>query len=371
MTEPAEFQLTVHQRDPAALAEAIGTWLPTVLGADGAVRVSDVDVPQGAGMSSVTVLFTAAWSRDGASEERRLVARMAPDPGSFPVFPEYDLERQAAVLRAVGAGTDVPVPEVVGLESTGAVLGAPFIVMNAVAGRTPSDNPPYVFGGWLLDAAPSERRALQDRTVEVIAGIHALPGPESVLPELVSPDTLRDHVVRERAYYEWTRADDGITIPVLDRASDWLEDNWPAEVSPSGLIWGDARPGNVLYDGFEPCAVLDWEMTALGPPEVDLGWIVFIHCFFQDIAKVFELPGLPDFCRPDDVVATYERASGRRVQDLYWYIVYAALRHGIVMSRVKRRMIHFGEEQRPEQPDDYVMHAAALDALIEGTYTWD
>ena len=54
-----------------------------------------------------------------------------------------------------------------------------------------------------------------------------------------------------------------------------------------------------------------------------------------------------------------------------FYLVYAALRHAIVMARIKRRMIHFGEDQVPDDPDDYVMHRASLDKLLAGTYRWD
>jgi hypothetical protein len=54
-----------------------------------------------------------------------------------------------------------------------------------------------------------------------------------------------------------------------------------------------------------------------------------------------------------------------------FYLTYAALRHAIVMARIKRRMIHFGEDQPPDDPDDYVMHRASLEQLLAGTYRWD
>ena len=111
-------------------------------------------------------------------------------------------------------------------------------------------------------------------------------------------------------------------------------------------------------------------MAALGPREIDLAWFIFIHRFFQDIAEMFEQPGLPDVCRRDDVVAVYEAASGHAVRDLDFYLVYAALRHAVVMSQVKRRMIHFGEDTEPATPDEYVMHHATLRAMIDGSYDW-
>lgn len=367
-----ETKLTVHQRDLPTVAEQIAGWLPVMLGSDGPVTVSDVHSPEGAGMSTVTVLFTATWSARGEQHTERLVARLAPDLSSFPVFPQYDLQMQHDVISAVGRLSDVPVPQMLGIEPTGSVADVPFLVMKAVEGRTPADNPPYVFVGWLFDAEPAERRALQDATVSVLAGIHDIEvSPTDFAALIPDGDPLRAHVASTRAYYEWTCADDGVRIPVLERAFAWLDENWPATNGDPVLSWGDARPGNIIFDGFAPAAVLDWEMAAIAPREVDLGWLVFLHRFFQDIATMFNFPGVPDFCRRDDIVTTYEAVTGYTVRDLDWFVVYAALRQGVVMARIKRRMIHFGEEQPPANPDEYVMHHASLTRLLDGTYSWD
>ena len=366
-----ETRMTTHTRDTATLIVRIAEWLAGPLVADASVTVTDLHAPEGAGMSSVTLLFTAHWTSGGTPQSRDLVARLGPDESSYPVFPSYDVAGQLEVVRTVGRLSDVPVPTVVAIDATGEFVGAPCGVMEAVSGRAPADNPPYVFGGWLADADPADRRALQDGTIAAIAGVHDIPDPATAFPTLVSDgDALRAHLAAQRDYYEWTRAADGLRIPVLERAFDWLEEHWP-EPTPAVLCWGDARPGNILFDGFTPAAVLDWEMVTFAPRELDLGWVVFIHRFFQDIARVFEIDGLPDFLRPADVVATYESLTGHTVRDLDWYVVYAALRHGIVMSQIKRRMAHFGEETLPDDPDDYVMHRSALEQLMGGTYAWD
>ena len=134
------------------------------------------------------------------------------------------------------------------------------------------------------------------------------------------------------------------------------------------LLWGDARVGNVLYRDFEPVGVLDWEMAAVGPREIDLGWMMFLHRFFQDISDQMELPGLPDFMRRDDVVATYEQASGATVRDPHFYMMYAALRHGIIMSRIQQRLVATGDGIMPDDPDDMIMHRSTLEAMLDGTY---
>ncbi|MGW4846645.1 phosphotransferase family protein [Nocardia brasiliensis] len=365
-------QLTVSERDLEVLAEDLARWLDSKVSADHPPRVSGLARPQAGGMSSTTILFDAEWSVDGRHERGSFVARMAPEAGSFPVFETYDLVTQYQVMSGVAEHTSVPVPGLCWLEEDEEPLGAPFFVMKRVDGRVPTDNPPYVFVGWLFDATPEQRAQLTANTVEVIAKVHEIPDPALRFPALRGAgQSLRRHVEAQKAWYRWALADDGFEIPLLERTFDWLEANWPSDPGPDVLSWGDARPGNIIFDEFRPAAVLDWEMAALGPRELDVAWVIFIHRFFQDIATRFEQPGLPDFLRRADVVAKYEELTGHTVRDLDWHIVYAALRHGIVMARVKRRMIHFGEDTDTPDRDDYVMHRASLERLLDGTYEWD
>lgn len=366
MARTDRVDLTVHERDPEWLRSSLERWLPDVLGA-GAVEVTDLELPE-TGNSSATVLFRA--HHDGA--HRDLVARLPPEDSSFPVFPGYDFALQRAVIDAVRP-TGVPAPAVIALESTGDVFGAPMLLFERIGGDVPPDNPPYVFGGWLLDSTEEERRRVLDGGVDLLARVHGVdPGSVAGIGGggVSGADCLRRHFEGERAYYAWTRRDDGVRIPVLDTAFAWLEERWPQEVGEAVLCWGDARIGNMGFTDFRPTAAFDWEMACAGPRELDLAWFVFLHRFFQDIAEVFELPGMPRFLHRDDVSRAYSARTGHEVRDLDWFLVYAALRHGIVMSRIKRRMIHFGQDQVPENPDDYVLHQASLHRLLDGTYDW-
>ncbi|MGF7122291.1 phosphotransferase family protein [Rhodococcus sp. AG1013] len=365
--------VTTTATDVTGLQRSLEGWIRDRL-ATPTARISDLRKPSESGMSSISVLFTVEWDLDGSRQRADLVARLAPEPTALPVFPGYDLERQAAVMRTVADHSTVPVPRVRWIESSPAVLGRPFVVMDRVDGVVPVDNPPYVFGGWLHEATTAQLDVVQHGSVDVLAGIHSIPDPRSLLPELgvgTADDALRRHVDGERAYYEWTRQDDGLRIPLLERGFDWLEENWPSSPSEPVLCWGDSRIGNIMYRDFAPAAVLDWELATLAPRELDVGWFVFFHRMYQDMAEQFGRPGLPGFLQRADVVAHYENTTGVELRDLDFYLGYAAIRHGIIMSRIKRRSIHFGDSPAPDDPDEYVLHHRMLRRLIENEYSWE
>jgi len=363
-------EMTTTVTDLVDLRSRLTAWLSAKTGSS--AEIGELTRPAASGMSSITILFDATWTENGERVHADLVARMPPAADAFPVFPSYDLRRQYDVIAAVAEASDTPLPKLYWIEESADALGGPFIVMGRVEGEIPTDNPPYVFGGWLLDASEDEQNKLMETSLQTLAQIHAITDVRNRFPSLAAdtgPDPLRSLVDGQREYYEWTRREDGLRIPVIDDTFAWLEAHWPADQGATVLSWGDSRPGNMIYRDFTPVAVLDWEMAGLGPREVDVAWMIFLHRFFQDLAEVFELPGIP-FFRRADVTRIYEAASGHTIRDLDWYIVYAGLRYAIVMSQVKRRMIHFGEDTEPETLDEYVMFHAMLRGVIEGTYDW-
>ena len=78
------------------------------------------------------------------------------------------------------------------------------------------------------------------------------------------------------------------------------------------VSWGDARIGNMMYRDFEPVAVLDWEMAGLGPRELDLGWMIFLHRFFQDLAEQMACRACPEFMRATTSSPRYAAAERAR-----------------------------------------------------------
>jgi len=251
-------------------------------------------------------------------------------------------------------------------------IGSPFFVMGRLEGRVPPDILPYNFGdSWLYDATLDEQRHLQDATVKVLADLHTIenPGEEFAYLEFAEPgDTpLRRHVAHTRAWYEFAAADGGRS-PLVERGFEWLDEHWPSGEGPTVLSWGDSRIGNVMYDGFDPIGVFDWEMVGLGPRELDLAWLAYSHCAFQDIAANYGVEGMPHFLRMDDVAATYEKATGYTPRNLEWFGTYAAVQWGIVGLRTGRRSVHFGERAAPDDIDDLLLNRQPLERMLAGEY---
>jgi aminoglycoside phosphotransferase (APT) family kinase protein len=344
----------------------LGAWAAKEVGDD--VTVADVTAPEGIGMSSETVLFSLR--RSGQTE--RYVARLAPDPSVVPVFPVYDLRLQQRCMELVRTVTTVPAPKAPWYEPDPSWLGTPFLVMTRVDGVAPADIPPYVLSGWLFDASPAERSIIEVNATDVLVRLHGVTPTDVDLSFLDRPEHgatyLQQHVGYQRWYYDWAR--EGVIYPLIERAFAWLEANWPS-ARPTVLNWGDARIGNILWQGTEVAAVLDWEMAALGPAEIDVGWIIWMHRFFQNLAETHGGPGIPGFLERGRVVAIYEGRSGRLLDDLRWYEVFAATRLAIITIRTSGRTIAFGDATAPADPDDLINFRTLLEQMLDGSYWKD
>ena len=349
---------------PGVLAGWLATELPE--GAEPTVTLHTGIAANG--MSSETLVLDASWTENGDRRDGEFVARVAPAAEDVPVFPAYRLQDQFDAMRLAAAYSDVPVPTVRWMEPTGEVLGTPFFLMDRVDGVVPPDVLPYNFGdNWLFDADAEQQRRLQDSTVSVIAGLHDIADAESTF-KFLEADTagdsmMRRNLARTRAWYDFAVIDSGPS-PLIERGLAWLEARVPTGTD-TVLCWGDARIGNVLYRDFEPVGVLDWEMAAVGPREMDLAWLVFAHRVFETIAGSMELPGMPDFLREEDVRSSYAEATGVEVGELDWFQLYDAVQWGIVFMRTGARQVRFGEIEQPDAVESLMHHRHLFEQLLD------
>lgn len=308
------------------------------------VAIDDIDIPVATGFSNETVFCTVSFAIDGLRDNRRFVVRIEPTGGAlFPVQTPscaVSVDVQYRAMAIAGAHTAAPVPEVIGYESDLDVLGVPFFVMAHVDGRVPSDSPRYTTEGWVVDATPNERRHLVEQGLRAMAQVHAFEWRDADLDWLDrngtgTPTSLDQLDLYRTATTEWL---DGRPHPVLDRALEWLRENDPAD-DRIGLTWGDARLGNIIWDGFDPVAVVDWEATAISPIEADIGWwLMFDRMSFDDM-DIERLEGYPT---REEQIAIYEAASGREVRNPHYWEVFGAMRFCAIFIGLGDRLVDVG-----------------------------
>jgi aminoglycoside phosphotransferase (APT) family kinase protein len=298
------------------------------------VELSEISIPEGTGMSNVTLMFDINWQADGEQKSEACVGRLQPEI-ERPVFPSYDLRLQYQIMEALSEKTDIQAPIMRGLEMDSSVLGVPFYIMKKTNGRIPTDMPPYNMDGWLMhETTLQQRENLWNVGIDVMARFHQLDyqalGFDSMNQPELGDTPLRQQLRYWRDYHDW--AMEGLQHELGLRALDWLDANQPAD-EMTRLCWGDSRISNMIFsqDCAEVAAVLDWEMAVLGNPVQDLAWYCYIDNTFAEGLNFPRLEGFPSY---EDSVARWQAATGYPVEDFFYYTVFAAMRYGLILSRI-------------------------------------
>ncbi len=335
--------MSAPERDLAEAEINLAKWLDSKLAGASDIAVTNLRRPQGSGFSNDTLLAQLAYRLDGASIEKDIVLRVSPT--GFPVFPFYDIPQQFDVMQALATHSDIPVPTCLWKEYDKSILGETFYVMEFLDGKVPSDSPPYHMEGFVVDASPEQRRALWMNGIARMAELHKLDYRDAGLGFLAWPDQSRSAIEQHLEYYEhyFLWAARGKPQPVAEYALDWLKKNMPTG-ERDGIIWGDSRFGNMMYSGDQVLAVLDWEMIAIGNPEADIAWWLFVDWCLQrgngNPAQAGDRPeGMPS---DEETIAYYEACVGRPVEHLKYYQVFAGFRFACVMIRIMQQQASYG-----------------------------
>jgi len=247
------------------------------------------------------------------------------------------LRREARVLRAL-AGTGVPHPGfIAGCDDTG-TLGAVFYLMEPVEGFNPGTGLPELHRG---DAGI--RREMGLRMADAIAALGELDYRALGLEGFGRPEGYLERQVdrwrRQLESYAELEGYPGPELPGVERVARWLDDHRPRDFR-AGVIHGDFHAGNVLFrdDGPGLAALVDWELSTVGDPLVDLGWLLATSP--DASGRGVGLAAWEGFPEPSAVVERYAAGSTRGVrglEDVVWYEVLACYKLGIVLEGTHAR----------------------------------
>jgi aminoglycoside phosphotransferase (APT) family kinase protein len=304
----------------------IERWLAARLPDRRGLSIPSLDFPKASGESSVTLILEARSETRGAE---RFVLRMAPPKSQ--VFDRHDLKMQFDMMQVM-TSEKLPAPPLVGYEPDPSVLGSDFYVMGFRAGRIPSDNPPMMITGWLKEEVTAEQRTtMWTSAVDVLARIHQIDLAKHDFSRLPRAGRGEPIVAQE------IRTFDTMFKPEVRKVADarilegWahLQKTVPRDGEPA-FCWGDSRVGNLIFDADVPIAVLDWEMANVSDPRTDLAWFIWIDRCNSEGLGATRLPGIPS---PASLYARWSERTGRSIEGIEWFELFAVVRYAIVLER--------------------------------------
>ena len=260
------------------------------------------------------------------------------------------MRREARVLAAL-AGSAVPHPGLIASCPDVDVIGAAFYLMEPVDGHNPTLGLP---AAWGEDRAA--RHAFGLSMADALAAVGAVDHVAVGLADLGRAEGFLERQVARwgshlASYAELPGYGAAPRIDGTAEVGRWLDAHRPASWTP-GLMHGDFHLANVLADPSVPrlAAVVDWELTTIGDPLLDLGWLLSSWPAVEDRSRSGPRHGAPPFTvggadLADGLPTTTElldRYADRTTRDLTairWYEVLACYKIGIVLEGTHARAL--------------------------------
>ena len=132
-----------------------------------------------------------------------------------------------------------------------------------------------------------------------------------------------------------------------DITIQWLHDNMPAESDKASVIHNDYKMDNVIFDAADPLrviGVLDWEMSTVGDPLMDLGctlgyWVqVDDPDFFRESRTMpSDIEGAPTRA---EIIERFQQQTGLSVENFPFYFCFGLFRLCVIGQQIYYRYYH-------------------------------
>jgi aminoglycoside phosphotransferase (APT) family kinase protein len=276
--------------------------------------------------------------------ERELVLRRP--PAGVKAKSAHDMLREARVMAALKPHYP-RVPAILAISDDPATLGYDFYVMERLRGIILRRDLPPALG---LDADGVRRlcKGFIDRLVE----LHQV---DASLPELASLGKGEGYIARQIGGWSdrWRKALNDDT-DACDDVLAWLAEKQPARETAICVIHNDFRFDNVVLDPEHPLdiiGVLDWELSTLGDPLMDLGgslgyWIqADDDPVFQSFRR--QPTNAPGMLTRRELVEYYGERTGWNVDNFDYYEVFGLFRVSVIIQQIYRRFV-LGQTTNPQ-----------------------
>lgn len=242
----------------------------------------------------------------------------------------HAIDREFRIMSALH-GSDVPVPKPLLYHAQTDILDTPFYLMERLDGR--------IFDEYAMPGlSPEARRACYDAMGDAMAAMHRFDWQAAGLADYGrAGNYFARQFKRWSEQWEHFRTDDN---PYIDRLVRWLSQRIP-ESELLALCHGDFRIGNIMFHRTEPkvIGILDWELSTLGHPLVDVGFNVQAWLMTPDEnggirGLDFDRLGIPSEA---DYLDRYYALSGARERMTTFHRVFAMFRAAVGTAGVAAR----------------------------------
>ena len=266
------------------------------------------------------------FDRDGGRAVLRRPSLAAGERGSAV------MAREARLLKAL-AGTAVPHAALFASCEDTSIIGAGFYVMEPLDGFSPLAQLPEPYA-----SKPDWRRAMGIELTKAAAALAAIDWQKAGLQNYGKPDEWHARQAErwrgQLESYLKLPGYEGTDLPHLERVAQWLDDNLP-EDRRMGIIHGDYQFPNIMFRYDKPviAGLIDWELSALGDPMLDFGWL--LASWWDDKDPAGKMPACAPwdgFATRDEMIDIYLQETGRSRDALPWFVVLACYKLASILE---------------------------------------
>jgi len=281
------------------------------------------------GASNLTYLITMGG--------REMVLRRPP----FGTKPKsgHDMKREYTVLKAL-APVYPYCPQPLVYTEDPAVMGCPFYVMDRIQGIVLRKEIPSSLG-----LEPYGVTQLCRNLMQVLYALHDVNYDKIGLGDFGKPEGYV-----ERQVTGWSRrfrAARTPDVPDAETVMSWLQEKMPPDTDSPCIIHNDYKFDNVVLDPENPLniiGVLDWEMTTLGDPLMDLGGTLAYWVEEGDPEEMQLIRTVPTNAQGAltrrELVACYESLSGRSMRHYDFYYCFGLFKLAGIVQQIYYRFYH-------------------------------
>jgi aminoglycoside phosphotransferase (APT) family kinase protein len=249
----------------------------------------------------------------------------------------HDMRREFNVLSKLSKVYQ-PAPKPLIYCGDEAVIGSEFYLMERRKGLIVRGKSPEI-----LENSRESQRKVCESFIENLVALHSLDYKIIGLGDLGKPEGYARRQVEgwTKRYFN-AKTDEQIE---LETAIEWLNENIPDE-SGAALVHNDYKFDNVMLNPenlSEITAILDWEMTTVGDPLMDLGTTLGYWMSKDSGAEMLSMPFNPrvlmEAVSRKELVKIYAEKSGRNVSDIPFYYVFGTFKIGVIAQQIYARYV--------------------------------